>query len=106
MIIAIPIFGSEISPRFDCAKKILLASVQEGKIKECQAIEMKEVNPLHRARNLSVWKVEQVICGAIDDFSLRMLNGLGIRVFPWVSGDARRALEEFLANPEKASRQE
>jgi predicted Fe-Mo cluster-binding NifX family protein len=98
LIIAIPVFGSEISPRFDCAKRILLAHIDEGQVRELQTFEMKETNPLHWAKILSQWKVRQVICGGIDDFSLRMLNGLGIRVTPWVSGDARQVLEKFLVS--------
>jgi predicted Fe-Mo cluster-binding NifX family protein len=96
LIIAIPVFGSEISPRFDCAKRVLLAHIEGGQVREWHTVEMKETNSLHWAKNLFQWKVQQVICGGIDDFSLRMLNGLGIRVSPWMSGDARQVLEKFL----------
>lgn len=100
MVVAIPIFGSEVSPRFDCAKEILLVNVEEGKIIDHKTVEIRQTNPLHRARILSVWKVQQLICGGIDDFSMRMLNGLGIQVFPWFSGEAQKVLENFL-NQEK-----
>jgi predicted Fe-Mo cluster-binding NifX family protein len=106
LIIAIPVFGSEISPRFDCAKRILLAHIEGGQVRECQTVEMKEANPLHWAKNLTQWKVQQVICGGIDDFSLRMLNGLGIRVLPWASGDARQVLEKFLVTAGEGSRRD
>jgi len=106
MIVAIPIFGSEVSPRFDCAKEILLINVDEGKILDRKVLEVQATNPLHRARILSGWKVQQVICGGIDDFSLRMLNGLGIRVSPWVSGNARQALERFLVSMGEGSRRD
>ena len=95
MIIALPIFGSEVSPRFDCAGKFLLARVEEGKIAEINFIGMEESNPIQRARILSGRKVSKVICGGIDDFSARLLNGWGMEVIPWVSGDARQALEKF-----------
>jgi predicted Fe-Mo cluster-binding NifX family protein len=101
LIIAIPVFGSEVSPRFDCAKRILLAHVEEGRVGECQMCEMIETHPLHWAKILTHWKVQQVICGGIDDFSLRMLNGLGIRVNPWRSGNARQVLEKFLVSREE-----
>lgn len=103
MIIAMPILGSEISPRFDCARAILLANVTKGKVLDWRIVEMKETNPLHRAKILSTWKVQQVICGGIDDFCLRMLGALRIRVSPWVSGNAHEALEGFLGNMETRS---
>lgn len=97
MILAIPIFGGEISPRFDCAREMMLFRVEGGKIVGQKTLPVIETNPLNRARILSALKVQQVICSGIDDFSVRMLNGVGIRVFPWVSGDAHQAIKGFLA---------
>jgi predicted Fe-Mo cluster-binding NifX family protein len=96
MIIALPLFGSEISPRFDCAGKFLLAQIEEGKIVDLNLVGMEESNLIQRARSLCDRKVSKVICGGIDDFSTRLLNGLGIQVIPWISGDAKRALERFI----------
>ncbi|MDH4264486.1 MAG: hypothetical protein OEW45_02505 [Deltaproteobacteria bacterium] len=96
MIVALPLFGSEISPRFDCAGKFLLAKIEEGRIVEMIPIGMEESNSIQRARSLSDRKVSKVICGGIDDFSMRLLNGWGIQVIPWVSGDAKQALERFV----------
>jgi len=101
MRVAVTILGNEISPRFDCAREILLADIGPGKILEWRILEMKERNPICRIKSLSAWKVQQVICGGIDDFSIRMLNGLGIRVSAWISGNAHEALKEFSASLER-----
>lgn len=103
MILAIPVFGSEVSPRFDCAKEIMLIRIEQGKIMDRKNVAVVETSSLHIVKVLSAWKVQQVICGGIDDFSNRMLKGLGIRVSPWVSGNAYRALEEFLVNTAQES---
>jgi len=103
MILAIPIFGCEISPRFDCAREMMLFRVEGGKIVDQKTLPIIETNLLNRARILSALKVQQIICSGIDDFSVRMLNGMGIRVFPWVSGDAYQALKGFLAGMEPGS---
>jgi predicted Fe-Mo cluster-binding NifX family protein len=98
MILAIPIFGCEISPRFDCAREVMLFRVEGGKILDQWSLPIgEETDPLNRARILSAQKVQQIICSGIDDFSFRMLNGMGIQVLPWVSGDAQQALKGFLA---------
>ena len=96
MIVAIPVFGSEVSPRFDCAKEIMLIRIEGGKIVDRKNVAVVETSSLHIVKILSAWKVQQVICGGIDDFSNRMLKGLGIGVSPWVSGNAGQALEDFL----------
>jgi predicted Fe-Mo cluster-binding NifX family protein len=107
MILAIPIFGCEISPRFDCARKVMLFRVEGGKIVDQWSLPIgEETDPLNRARILSAQKVRQVICSGIDDFSVRMLNGMGIQVFPWVSGDAHQALKGFLAGMKQGSGQQ
>jgi len=103
MILAIPIFGCEISPRFDCAREMMLFRVEGGKIVGQKTLPIIETNPLNRARILSALKVQQVICSGIDDFSVRMLNGVGIQVFPWVSGDAHQAIKGFLAGGGKGA---
>jgi predicted Fe-Mo cluster-binding NifX family protein len=103
MILAIPIFGREISPRFDCAREMILFRVEGGKIVDQRILPIREINTLNRAKTLSALKVQQIICSGIDDFSVRMLNGMGIQVFPWVSGDAHQALKGFLARRGKGS---
>lgn len=96
MIIAIPIFGSEISPRFDLTKKFLLARVEGGQIAEIAFKDIEETNPIKRAKNLLAWKVDKVICNGIDDFSSRLLQGMGINVIPLVSGEAEEVLNNYV----------
>jgi predicted Fe-Mo cluster-binding NifX family protein len=96
VIVAIPLFGSEVSPRFDCAKEIWVVESSGGKVFSGKIVEMKDFNPLQRARLLCELKVNKIICGGIDDFSIRMLTGFGIGVFPWFTGNAQEALEKYL----------
>jgi hypothetical protein len=77
----------------------MLFRVERGKIVDQWSLPIgEETDPLNRARILSAQKVQQIICGGIDDFSFRMLTGMGIQVLPWVSGDAQQALKGFLAS--------
>lgn len=103
MFLAIPIFGREISPRFDCAKEMLIVRLEHKKIIDQNTIAMKETTPLHRARLLSALQVELVVCSGIDDFCVRMLNGMGIQVLPWIYGNVQEVLDNFLVAPESAN---
>ena len=96
MIVAIALFSSRISPRFDCAPAMLLATVKDGRIVARQTVQAQEVNPLARINWLSRQGVQAVICGGLSRFSMRMLLDRGMEVFPWVSGDAEDALRLFL----------
>ena len=105
MIIAMPLFGSEVSPRFDCAGQFLIARVEEGRIIDLKQIGMAESNPIQRARKLADWKVNKLICGGIDGFCTRILNGMGIQVIPWVAGNAQEALEKHIAGLSPSSQE-
>lgn len=87
MIIAIPLFGSRVSPRFDHAHTILLVTVDGGKIAGMERCSMGGQNSLARVNWLCQRGVDVVICGGISQFSLRSLTRRGLRVFPWVTGD-------------------
>ena len=96
MIVAIPLFSTRISPRFDCAPAILLVTVQEGRIVARQTVQVQVPNPLARINWLCRQGVQAVICGGLSRFSMRMLMDRGVQVFPWVAGDAEDALRLFL----------
>jgi len=96
VIIAIPIFSSRVSPRFDCAPAMLLATARNGRVVARETVPVKEGNPLSRINWLCRQGVRVVICGGLSRFSMRMLMDRGVQVFPWVVGDIDDALRLFL----------
>lgn len=98
MEIAIPLFETRISPRFDCASKALLVTVDiEGKkIIETREIILQNNGISETIDQLKSSGVEVVICGGISNDMLDMLKGNNIEAIPWVTGDAQEALQLFL----------
>ena len=97
MTIALPLFGSRVSPRFDCAPAMLLVTVADGQITGKETISMEDRNSLARANWLCQRGADVVICGGISCFSLRLLADRDLRVFPWVAGDIDDAIRLFLS---------
>lgn len=95
MKVAIPLFGSRVSPRFDCGAEMLLAEVEDGAARTVGQVPDGEGNPLQRVAHLRELGVNAVICGAVTGFLLRHLAANGIRVFPWVFCEASEALDAF-----------
>lgn len=98
MKIAIPLFENRISPRLDCARKVLLVDVAEKDRRVVFSEErvlpsdgMGENSDFYGVNDIAV-----VICGGIsvelEDFLLKN----GIRVISWVTGEAQKALDFFL----------
>ncbi|HUT35338.1 MAG TPA: NifB/NifX family molybdenum-iron cluster-binding protein [Planctomycetota bacterium] len=93
MKVAIPLFGSRVSPRFDSGAQLLVAEVEDGAVGAAEQVTDAAGNPLQRVAHLRELEVDTVICGAVTEFLLRHLAANGIRVFPWVFCEAGEALE-------------
>ena len=98
MKIAIPLFGTRISPRLDCAKKILLIKIEE-KDRKVLSVEEKEFQTVEAGENIEFYlsnEIEVVICGAISIEMQAFLVKHEIRVISWVTGEAQKALDLFI----------
>ena len=96
MKVAIPLFGSRVSPRFDCAQRMLLVKIEDKEVVEKEEIWVARWNPLQRITRLTELGIDTVICGGISNFSVRMLANNGIRVISWITGEAEEAIKLHL----------
>jgi predicted Fe-Mo cluster-binding NifX family protein len=96
MIVAIPIFGARISPRFDFAPSLLLLTLEKGEVKAREKISLSPWDLWRRVEKLKEFEVQTLICGGIDCHSRQILEDNRIRVIPWVAGEAEEALHIFL----------
>lgn len=96
MKIAIPMFNSRVSPRFDFAPKVLIAKVENGKVVEREHYSLNSLNTIRRGTLLREQGVTVLICGGISNFSVRLLSDNGIKVIPMVAGELEDVLEQFV----------
>ena len=93
MKVAVPLFGSRVSPRFDCGSALLLAEVSDGAVRATEQVTDQSANTLERVARLRELGVDAVVCGAITMFLWRHLTACGIQVFPWAFCESDKALE-------------
>ncbi len=98
MKIAIPLFDERISPRFDCAPSVLLITAEDhGKrIMETHTVVLQDSTYIERINRLKKLGADVVICGGISTDMQDLLQAKEITVIPWVTGNARDALQLFL----------
>ena len=96
MKIAIPMFNSRVSPRFDFASRMLIATIDNGKVVERREHSLTNLNPIRRSALLSELGINVLICGGISGFSVRLLMGNGIEVIPMVAGEVEDVLNLFI----------
>ena len=96
MKVAIPTFNSRVSPRFDFAAKVLIATIENGSIVGREHFSLTNLNTIRRSSLLREQGVTVVICGGISNFSVRLLSENGIEVIPLIAGELEDVLEQFV----------
>ena len=96
MKIAIPLFGTRISPRFDFSPEIRIITVEDGKVVHQENFPVAHLNLPQRLDQLASNGVNKMICGGIDGFCLNQLESKGIDVVHNVAGEAEIASDLFM----------
>lgn len=92
MKIAIALFGSKVSPRFDLSPEFWVITVENHKVIHQERIPTQGLDIPQRTEHLALSGVKKLICGGIHDFSLEALRNMGIDVLYNVIGEAAIAL--------------
>ena len=95
-IIAVPLFGTRVSPRFDCAGQLLVVRTHDGLITSREIVVSRGRTPLERIGLLEKLKVDILICGGIDLFSTMQLSSRNITALSWVTGEVEDVLECYM----------
>lgn len=97
MIIAIPLFGSRISPRFDFCQEMLIVTIENARVVERRTVSISSLNPQQRIAELCNRNVKTLICGGINGRVHNHLKNNGVSVIYDVIGEADEALDRYLA---------
>lgn len=96
MKVAIALFKTRVSPRFDCSQEFLIAETADGAVLERRQLIASDWYPMERIQNLTSLEINTLICGAIDRCSMEHLNARGINAYCCVTGEAEDALSCLL----------
>jgi len=96
MRIAIPLFNNRVSPRFDFASRLLLATVEGDAVIQKEELALQGYDLFQRSALLKELSVDTLICGGIQCFISRDLRFSNVEVISPIAGDAEEALEGFL----------
>ncbi len=94
--VGIPLFGTEVSPRFCFADSILVVEVARGRAERRFITSLGDPWLPRRVADLATLGVRTLLCGGFNRTYLPTANRLGIQVITGVSGEAELALAAFL----------
>lgn len=96
MKIALPVLRDSVAPRFDCTEEFLIVEIDQGNIVQRYILECPERNVLKRALMLIQVPVKVIICGRIDNFSLRLFQDRNLKVITGQYGLLDAVLQYWL----------
>ncbi|MGD2174433.1 MAG: NifB/NifX family molybdenum-iron cluster-binding protein [Candidatus Brocadiaceae bacterium] len=92
-----PDWNGRISPVLDAARELVVVTVDKGREASRSVRGLEPGLIPQRARQLARLGVDVLICGGVSLPLLRMLEGIGIRVIPGISGDVNQVVHAYLS---------
>jgi len=96
MKIAIPVFQTKISPRFDSTQGFILLQIEKRNVMKREELPTKDWPSSAKIKQLVDLGVDTLICGGIDLESMQQLNFNGIKIYSWITGEIEDAITRFL----------
>lgn len=96
MKIAVPLFRERISPHFGSSSKVLLIEVQGKTVLQEAVWDIDGEGSMDMARRLMELKVEEIVCGGIQNSLKQWLTGKGVVVVDNQEGTAKSVVHELL----------
>ncbi len=94
--VAVTVWNGRISPVFDVARQMLVLDVENGAVADRREEALDGTSPGAQASRLTQFQPQALICGAISRPLITLLSACGIRVIPFVAGEAEAVIAAYL----------
>ena len=95
MKVALTIWENRISPVFDAAHMFLVAEIEDAKVINKHLESFDPEMPSRLADRLIKLDIKVMICGAITQMPANIIEGIGIKLIPFISGVADEVLSNY-----------
>ena len=95
--LAIPIFLNRISPRLDCARRLLILHIEKNQLMDKRELDISRWAPDEKIFQLRQLGIEQLICGGLRLEDRIGLTRFGIRVASPLYGEVDTIIKEYLS---------
>ncbi|RPI24841.1 MAG: hypothetical protein EHM61_15980 [Acidobacteria bacterium] len=93
--IGLTIWNGRVSPVFDVSHQLAIYKTSDREILREAEIPLPE-DPFAKVRSLASQTLDVVICGAVSGWIAEAIESSGIKLFPFVAGEAGPVLQAFL----------
>jgi predicted Fe-Mo cluster-binding NifX family protein len=95
MKMALTVWENRISPVFDAARMLLVVEIENTEIISRHYEPFHPELPTRLAVRLAEMNVAVLICGAISEMPANMLEAKGIKLIPFITGDAGKVIDAY-----------
>jgi predicted Fe-Mo cluster-binding NifX family protein len=95
MKMALTVWGNRISPVFDAAHMLLVVEIENTEIISRRYEPFYPELPARLAVRLEEMNVAVLICGAISEMPANILEANGIKLIPFITGDAGEVIDAY-----------
>jgi predicted Fe-Mo cluster-binding NifX family protein len=96
--IALTIWNGKISPVFDVSRQLMVLDIEAGDISEEYMEKFASDDPVYRLNKLKALNVQTLICGAVSNYLVEILNSGGIKTISFISGNVSDVIRAYLAD--------
>jgi predicted Fe-Mo cluster-binding NifX family protein len=94
--VLICLYGNEVSPRFDLATEVLIASIgEDGKVQGEKVVVLPKASAEMLFHMVLTESIQVVVCGGIEEEYFQYLTWKRVKVLDSVIGDYKEALERL-----------
>lgn len=94
--VLICLYGNEVTPRFDLATEVLVASIDpQGRIQGESVVVLAKASPEMLCHMILTEGIQVVICGGIEEEYHQYLTWKRVKVYDSIIGDSREALKHL-----------
>jgi len=96
MKMALTVWGNRISPVFDAAHMLLVVEIENTEIINKRYEPFYPELPTRLAVRLAEMNVVVLICGAISEMPANIIETNGIKLIPFITGDAHEVIDAYV----------
>jgi len=93
--IGVTIWNGRVSPVFDVSHHLTIYETSNGAIVKQEELSLPE-DPIAKVSSLTGRTLDVIICGAVSGWVGETIESSGIKLFPFVAGEAGPVLQAFL----------
>jgi predicted Fe-Mo cluster-binding NifX family protein len=98
MKMALTVWGNRISPVFDASQMLLVVEIENTKIINRHYEPFYPEFPSRLAAMLAEMDVTVFVCGAISEMPANILEANGIKLIPFIAGDAGEVIDAYVTD--------